>query len=670
MTPVDAGPNAPDAGMRLPIQTAAPAEAVAGPEPCIAYVPPATIGTPCPVGDFVDPLPSGPLRFVRPGAVGGDGSQASPFGTIGEAMAGAPSGTSIVLAKGTYDGQISFRPGVMLVGACPAETILTATERSDRFGVLDVIEPRTAAKNLSIRDANRPAVWSEADGSITLEDVVIERAERLGIVLPFGGTMIARRVVVTDTRPGVGGVLGRGIEASDGGRAVLEDVVVDGSTEIGVSAIRGGRIEAVGLLVRSTALGPSGAGRGINIGDGSTLMLEDAVIEGNADANVVVEDGAFAEIRDTFVRDARGIDDGTLGHGVSAQRGGSVQLENVCIEGQRNAGLVVTDEGSIAEAADVRVDYTQADSSGLAAAVTVAGGGRLDASRITVANNDGVGVLVSGAGSHLTLADGTIVGTDPGEFARSFVVERSATASVSRVALTDNATAGLLVSDGASVTVEDLTIDNVQYHPDGTLGYGVVVQAGANLELRRTWIFGARDVAFLLDGGGTSAFVEDISIAETQATINGYRGRGIQAQQGARATITNAVVHTSHELSVAAYGSTTALDLQRIDIRETKPRGCADSNCFDNPAGTGLGAYESASITAEDFIIFDAHLCGVQLARDGEIDLRRGVVTESAIGACVQNDGYDLDRLTDQVVYVNNGRNLESTNLPIPESGL
>jgi hypothetical protein len=48
------------------------------------------------------------------------------------------------------------------------------------------------------------------------------------------------------------------------------------------------------------------------------------------------------------------------------------------------------------------------------------------------------------------------------------------------------------------------------------------------------------------------------------------------------------------------------------------------------------------------------------------MDLSTGEVRGHAIGACVQNDSYDLDRLTTDVVY-DNDTNLESTALPVPE---
>jgi hypothetical protein len=42
-------------------------------------------------------------------------------------------------------------------------------------------------------------------------------------------------------------------------------------------------------------------------------------------------------------------------------------------------------------------------------------------------------------------------------------------------------------------------------------------------------------------------------------------------------------------------------------------------------------------------------------------------VAESAIGACVQVEGYDLSRLMTDVSYRDNGANLQATSLPVPE---
>ena len=57
------------------------------------------------------------------------------------------------------------------------------------------------------------------------------------------------------------------------------------------------------------------------------------------------------------------------------------------------------------------------------------------------------------------------------------------------------------------------------------------------------------------------------------------------------------------------------------------------------------------------------------VAYDGGLDLMSGEIRESTIGACVQVDDYDFSRLTTDVLYVDNGTNLETTSLPIPSVG-
>jgi hypothetical protein len=49
------------------------------------------------------------------------------------------------------------------------------------------------------------------------------------------------------------------------------------------------------------------------------------------------------------------------------------------------------------------------------------------------------------------------------------------------------------------------------------------------------------------------------------------------------------------------------------------------------------------------------------------LELLDGEVRQNTIGACLQVDGHDTSRLTERVRFVDNGVNLQSTDLPIPE---
>src|SRR5689334_20997324 len=66
------------------------------------------VGTECPAGDWADDLPASGVVYVQPGATGGDGTRAMPFGSIGEAVTMGTRGATIALARGTYTEHVSL----------------------------------------------------------------------------------------------------------------------------------------------------------------------------------------------------------------------------------------------------------------------------------------------------------------------------------------------------------------------------------------------------------------------------------------------------------------------------------------------------------------------------------------------------------------------------------
>lgn len=57
---------------------------------------------------------------------------------------------------------------------------------------------------------------------------------------------------------------------------------------------------------------------------------------------------------------------------------------------------------------------------------------------------------------------------------------------------------------------------------------------------------------------------------------------------------------------------------------------------------------------------------GEAFATYGALDLHVGEVSGNPVGANVHDPGFDIARLTDQVVYRDNGRDLDATSLPLP----
>ncbi len=123
------------------------------------------------------------------------------------------------------------------------------------------------------------------------------------------------------------------------------------------------------------------------------------------------------------------------------------------------------------------------------------------------------------------------------------------------------------------------------------------------------------------------------------------------------------------EVGVMVTAESTATMTDATVTRVTRAA-CAE-RCPERTFGYGVAAATGA-VTLRGFEVRDAELCGVFVAfrpdvtGPSSLDLASGVVAGSQIGACVQIDGYDLDRLTRDVDYVDNGSNLDVTSLPVP----
>ena len=134
-------------------------------------------------------------------------------------------------------------------------------------------------------------------------------------------------------------------------------------------------------------------------------------------------------------------------------------------------------------------------------------------------------------------------------------------------------------------------------------------------------------------------------------------------QLGAEVDLSRARLEESRGSGLSAFAATARLtDVAIEHVRESE---CAAVGC-PVPLGVGIGSYADAAVTVTRFLVRDTDLCGVHLASGGGVDLHDGEVSENPLGACIDAEGYDLDRLTDGVRYRDNELNLQSTSLPLP----
>ncbi|MCZ7686329.1 MAG: hypothetical protein M5U28_49210 [Sandaracinaceae bacterium] len=148
---------------------------------------------------------------------------------------------------------------------------------------------------------------------------------------------------------------------------------------------------------------------------------------------------------------------------------------------------------------------------------------------------------------------------------------------------------------------------------------------------------------------------------------DGWGSAGVFVERDASLSLSRVVCLRNETFGVAAtLGG--AIVLSDVAVWDTLPSACAFATCADQPAGIGAAGYRGGRLGFSRFSIARAHLCGVQVAREGELDLADGEVAESAIGVCLQVEGYDVGRLTDAVRYRDNGATIEATTFPVPDA--
>lgn len=143
----------------------------------------------------------------------------------------------------------------------------------------------------------------------------------------------------------------------------------------------------------------------------------------------------------------------------------------------------------------------------------------------------------------------------------------------------------------------------------------------------------------------------------------------MQVAEGARSTVTRGLVERARGVGVAVGTEGASLVLTDVTVRETAARRCVTTTCMEGGAGIGVSALEGAALRVERFDLADNALVGAQVASGASVDLVGGVVRGNPVGVNVQVPGYDLGRLTRDVVYVDNGTNLDSTVLFVPPLG-
>lgn len=587
----------------------------------------APVGTACPAGDFPESLPTdGAVFFVRAGAAaGGDGSQARPFATlaagVAAARAAATSGPRIAaLSKGTHLGNVTVPSGVEVRGACAAETFVTMPSATDYDAAIRVRERGATVRDLTITGSVSVGVTVQDGGELALDGVVIERATTAGL-LSVGSTVTARRVVVRATRPHSSGQFGRGVNLEAMATLDATELLVEDNRDIGIQAIGGSTLRLSRAAIRGTrkrALDDR-FGIGVSLETGASGTIAATVVEENVFAAVWARPGARVDITDSTLR-------------------ATIEQDSLGLSGW---GL---DVGGL-------------DVGALPAMAT--------ATRVTIEGNQMSGVQIVN-GSIATLEDVVIRDTRPTTFGQGTGVAVdvlfSAALVARRVASARNVHAGVVVVRAGTATVEDLIVEDTT--EVDFPAYAVVAENDSSITLARTRLARNHGIGVAIRGG-SSALVEDLVVTDPIPSIVTGWARAVDSISDGHVEVRRARIERAVEVGVSSMDRSSIL-LEDVVVAGTLPRGCSADGC-EGLGGSGFVAVTGGSIEARDFTVERSSLCGIQLAREGMIDLHRGIVSNGLFGACADDTAFDIARLMDDVAYVDNGQNLFAETLPVPD---
>ena len=597
----------------------------------------ARVGPACPGGDYADDLPTDrTIRYVLAGASsGGDGSITSPHGTLTDAVDAASPGDVIAVGKGTYDDCVTAGGSLTFWGACAAETIVTCSSPSETIGTIWTTETGVQIRNMTL-GGQRPGVAAHDGGEIDLQNVVVLDATPLGVHVGDLSTVTGRDVVVRGTRSSSEGRYGTGIQVVDGSAVDLTRCALEDN-------------QNAGLLAGYTA---------------TTVSLTDCVI-----------------------RDTLPAPDDDSGHGIDVGQGPHVTLTRVVVQNNHMTGVVAHDPFTLVEMTDCVVSDTQPRMTNLTqgVGVNVHVDARITMERVLVEQSREIGVIVLRAAT-LTLTDVVVRDTLPREmddmFGRGINSQSGSHVDGTRVLIARSREVGLFLSETTGSWTDLTIVDTTPRESDLDSGRGAQISDQCVVVIDRIALERNTDIGIMLADPGTRASISDLIVRDTHCEPTNERfGHGMQVAMGAEATVERALFQDNMEASVLVGGSGALLTMSHATIERTLEACCAATTCIDEGGGMGLVTIGGGEADVTRFVVTDNALCGVSLAHGadstgtpftvaGVMDLHTGIVSNQPIGANVQAEGFDFDRLTDGVLYFDNGTNLDTSVLPVPGTGL
>jgi hypothetical protein len=632
-----------------------------------------SVGDVCPSTTFAESSgPEAPSVYVDPTADGGNGSRDDPYSSLSTAIANAPDGAVISLAKGTYEPArpLELTRAVELRGACPAETVLKGKHDGP---VVRVESAAVTLRNLSMQATSGAAGVITAQGQATLEGIVVEGAVGRGLAV-LGGQLDGHSVVIHAVQAAAGmdahGPRGALVVAS-GGHTRLERLHVLETEGTGVVATGSETtVQLQDVAVRETQQYDNAGGVGLEIAASAQLTLRRTALEHNASEGVFVHEHGELVVEDAVIRHNSESTSAPEKGGLRAVDGAAVEIRRGLFQSNVGGGLfIAASHGRLEDLVvlDSKPTSEGADGHGLRFMEDARGTLR----RLAFARNHNSGMKFST--STIDARDVVCRDTRPeansGEGGHGVIAQLASELDLRRILVEGARTSAIRVFEQTTANIRDLTVRNTESDPElGRGGRGLNARFGADVTLTRAVVENNREVGVAISGATTNATLQDVRISRTHGrAVDGRFGSGVLIND-ATVDIAQSVIDRSRYVGMLMVRSSEA-QLSDVVIDKTRVQECESSDSCETREefGHNLGIYHNAILQAERFGVRDGSLCGIQLTSTKTVELEQGIVADNLIGACVQTDIQELQQLTNRVRYQENRRNLDATQLPIPE---
>jgi len=337
-----------------------------------------------------------------------------------------------------------------------------------------------------------------------------------------------------------------------------------------------------------------------NLGN-SEVELSGVTVSGSQYIGVSVGSGVL-RIRDSAVVGSGYVGVWACQHGAYDTL---LSMEGCEVGGNSRGGVFALDSDTTVSLTETAIVDTLPDEKGdFGYGILVQDGANLDAEACEVARNSAIGVFVLDSGSSVALRETIIEDTKPdenGNGGMGIQVQDGASLDAEACVVRGNTNMGLSVNDpGTSAYIKETTIENTQPKASGGGGYGITINEEATLDVEGCEVNGNTGAGVVAVDPGTSVALRETAIEDTQPHEDGTKGYGLYVADGASLYAEGCEVRGNAAVGVKAYNSEemhgTSIVLQETSIEETRAQA-------DGEGGFGIEVSAGAALDAEACVV-------------------------------------------------------------------